>query len=289
MALRTHGFTLIELSIVLVIVGLIVGGVLVGRDLIAASAVRAQVSQITRFTQAANTFRSKYGFLPGDIQEPQATSFGFLARGQYAGQGDGNALLEGVSSNAANQNYGVRMNAGETSVFWVDLSAVRLIEARFTSARLTSAITQNTVAGFRTYYPEASIGGGNFVYAWSGGYNSGQSGVGTGDGINYLGISIPTFCSVATFSSNPGLTVAQANAIDTKMDDGLPLGGRVSALFLNWDSFRTPNYAGALAGVATPGSATTCYDNNNVATDVHKYSVTQNNGTGINCAISFAF
>jgi len=287
--LRNYGFTLIELSIVLVIIGLIVGGVLVGRDLIAASAVRSQVSQITRFTQAAHTFRSKYGFLPGDIQEPQATSFGFLARGAYAGEGDGNGLLEGISSHAAAQNYGVRMNAGETSTFWVDLSTARLVEGRFTSARPTSATTLNTVAGFRTFYPEASIGGGNFIYAWSGGYNSGQSGTGTGDGINYLGISIPTFCSVATFSSSLGLTVGQASAIDAKMDDGLPQGGRVTALYLNWDSFRTPNYAGALAGVATPGSATTCYDNNNAATEPHKYSVTQNNGTGINCALSFAF
>lgn len=42
------GFTLIELSIVLVIIGLIVGGVLVGRDLIKAAEVRAQVSQIEK-------------------------------------------------------------------------------------------------------------------------------------------------------------------------------------------------------------------------------------------------
>ena len=36
------GFTLIEMSIVLVIIGLIIGGVLLGRDLISAAAVRAQ-------------------------------------------------------------------------------------------------------------------------------------------------------------------------------------------------------------------------------------------------------
>ncbi len=43
LALRA-GFTLIEMSIVLVIIGLIVGGVLVGQDLIRAAEVRAQIS-----------------------------------------------------------------------------------------------------------------------------------------------------------------------------------------------------------------------------------------------------
>src|SRR5688572_15781543 len=47
------GFTLIELSIVLVIIGLLVGGVLVGRDLIMAAEIRSVVSIIdgTRYRQ----------------------------------------------------------------------------------------------------------------------------------------------------------------------------------------------------------------------------------------------
>jgi prepilin-type N-terminal cleavage/methylation domain-containing protein len=42
------GFTLIEISIVLVIIGLIVGGVLVGHDLIRAAGVRATISQVEK-------------------------------------------------------------------------------------------------------------------------------------------------------------------------------------------------------------------------------------------------
>ena len=45
---RCDGFTLIELSIVLVIIGLIVGGVLVGQNLISAAEVRLQI-KIGRF------------------------------------------------------------------------------------------------------------------------------------------------------------------------------------------------------------------------------------------------
>ena len=51
------------MSIVLVIIGLIVGGILVGQSLIAAAAVRAQISQIEKYNTAVNTFRDKYGGL----------------------------------------------------------------------------------------------------------------------------------------------------------------------------------------------------------------------------------
>src|ERR1700691_433072 len=89
------GFTLIELSIVLVIIGLIVGGVLVGQDLIRAAEVRAQISQIEKYNTAVNTFRDKYNALPGDLPPTVPTQFGFAARAGTAGRGDGNGIIEG--------------------------------------------------------------------------------------------------------------------------------------------------------------------------------------------------
>jgi prepilin-type N-terminal cleavage/methylation domain-containing protein len=73
----TAAFTLIELSIVLVIIGLVVGGVLVGQDLIRAAYLRAQIAQIDQYNQAVNTFYAKYQALPGDMNVPTATQFGF--------------------------------------------------------------------------------------------------------------------------------------------------------------------------------------------------------------------
>ena len=60
----TAAFTLIEMRVVLVIVGLIVGGILVGRDLVRAADVRAQIAQNEKCQMARNTFRGKYGGLP---------------------------------------------------------------------------------------------------------------------------------------------------------------------------------------------------------------------------------
>ena len=159
------GFTLIELSIVLVIIGLIVGGVLLGQSLISAAAVRAQVTQIEKFNTAANTFFQKFGYLPGDIPDPAASSFGFQARGQYAGEGDGNGLLQGVYTDASGQNYGTRMAAGETAMFWADLTVAHLIDGSFTVASThtpwPSQITNTSSPGINRYLPESKIGNGN--------------------------------------------------------------------------------------------------------------------------------
>lgn len=105
------GFTLIELSIVLVIVGLIVGGVLVGRDLISAAEVRAQISQIEKYNTAVNTFRGKFNAIPGDMSAATAAQFGFAnaACAGTAGYRDGNGIIQGVDNTAPSYIGGGRL------------------------------------------------------------------------------------------------------------------------------------------------------------------------------------
>jgi prepilin-type N-terminal cleavage/methylation domain-containing protein len=70
------GFTLIEMSIVMLVLALLAGSILVGKDLIHASEIRATVRQIDALSVAYNTFRLKFDCLPGDCSN--ATSFGFV-------------------------------------------------------------------------------------------------------------------------------------------------------------------------------------------------------------------
>ena len=155
-----HGFTLIEISIVLVIIGLLVGGILVGRDLIASAIVRAQITQVGKYTTALYAFKNKYNCLPGDCAT--AANFGFLARGSGYGQGDGDGIISGYGTGYA--------QVGETGVFWRDLSDARLIEGGFSSAIMSNDIPADvTGTALDAYFPQAKMGNGNYVYVHSGG------------------------------------------------------------------------------------------------------------------------
>ncbi|MGE4062461.1 MAG: type II secretion system protein [Rhodospirillaceae bacterium] len=62
-----RGFTLIEMSIVLVIIGLIVGGILKGQELIESSRQKNFISQIDRLKAGTTTFVDRFKTLPGDF------------------------------------------------------------------------------------------------------------------------------------------------------------------------------------------------------------------------------
>jgi len=61
------GFTLIELSIVLVIIGLITAGIIGGQSLIHSAQIRSVISDVDRFRVAIATFEMQYDSLPGDL------------------------------------------------------------------------------------------------------------------------------------------------------------------------------------------------------------------------------
>ncbi len=62
-----HGFTLIEFSIVLILIGFVAAGVLVGNDVIRTSKLRSLHKQVEEIKSAVRTFQQKYDALPGDM------------------------------------------------------------------------------------------------------------------------------------------------------------------------------------------------------------------------------
>jgi prepilin-type N-terminal cleavage/methylation domain-containing protein len=90
-----HAFSLIELSIVLVIVGLLAGSIVVGEKLIHAAELRAVASEFHNYQEAIATFKQKYNALPGDM--PNATSLW--------GSDSGGAIVVGTDANCKDFYY----------------------------------------------------------------------------------------------------------------------------------------------------------------------------------------
>ena len=81
---KNKGFTLIELSIVIVIIGLIVAGVVGGQSLVRQAKLRSIITDYQKISTAMNAFKLEYNHLPGDI--PNADSYW---SGETNGDGDG--------------------------------------------------------------------------------------------------------------------------------------------------------------------------------------------------------
>jgi prepilin-type N-terminal cleavage/methylation domain-containing protein len=82
------GFTLVEIAIVLVIVGLLLGGVLKGQELIFNSKVKATYNLSKELSAAVNGYQDRYKQLPGD--DPNAlTRFPTYSPTVVNGDGDG--------------------------------------------------------------------------------------------------------------------------------------------------------------------------------------------------------
>lgn len=88
-ARRQAGFTLIEIAIVLVIIGLLLGGILKGQELITSARVRNIIAQLDGTKAAVYGFQDRYRALPGDFSAATTQISGATRNG------DGDGVIEG--------------------------------------------------------------------------------------------------------------------------------------------------------------------------------------------------
>jgi len=67
-----RGFTLVEIAIVLVIIGLLIGGVLRGQELLNSARINSISSQQSSISTAYYGFIDRYKMMPGDLTATQA-------------------------------------------------------------------------------------------------------------------------------------------------------------------------------------------------------------------------
>ncbi len=188
---RTQGFTLVEIAIVLVIIGLLLGGILKGQEMITQAKIKNVIADFSGISAAYHGYVDRYKKIPGD--DPcaggavSASSCG-TTTGRWTGAtaGSGNGVVGG--------KYNSTTAADESRLWWDHLR-----RAGF-------------VSGVGDQQPFNAL--------------SGQIGVQTGDSAG--GAALGGFAGIIICSAN--LPDKIAIAADTQMDDGVPNTGTVRGL-----------------------------------------------------------
>lgn len=125
------GFSLVELSIVLVILGLLTGGILGGRSLIHAAELRSVVQEYEQYQTATVSFREQYDAMPGDMLE--ATRYwGRADNGSFSGQCAAPDTDEGTGKQTCNGNGNGDLDTNnELFRFWQHLANAGLIAGNY--------------------------------------------------------------------------------------------------------------------------------------------------------------
>jgi prepilin-type N-terminal cleavage/methylation domain-containing protein len=204
-ALKTqNGFTLVELAIVIVIIGLLLGGVLQGQELIKQAQVRNNVKRIQEISSAIATFYGKYNNLPGDM--PIARANAFLA----VSGGDGNGQLEwnGIA---------------DSQFFWLHLTAAKMLNVVKNDNTTFTAASYSRFAKFRNDRGGSGNTMPGMMYASTTDIYStifGTEGINIGNAIT-LSTMLPT--GVAQYAA---FTADETRIMDEKIDDGNAITGK---------------------------------------------------------------
>ena len=221
---RLHGFSILEMSIVVLIIGLLVGGLLGGQHLVNAAEIRAVGSDKEKYISAVSSFVTKYNYLPGDFPEavkywgakpgcdPDAESLG---TGTQTCNGDGDKQLG---------DGGAYLN--ELYLAWQHMRNADLIDGAFTGSNGPGGNIASLVTLPGVNIPAGRID--NTGYSFYYNLDAHVAALNLYPGL--YGITLffgkPTTDSI-TFTS--AVSVKDTHSLDNKLDDGMPATGTIRA------------------------------------------------------------
>jgi prepilin-type N-terminal cleavage/methylation domain-containing protein len=201
---RQRGFTLVEIAIVLMIIGLLIGGILRGQELIQSARVRNIIDQKSAIQTAYIGFLDRYRMLPGDLTPEQAGIVGNAAQAGKIGtpgSGDGIITID-----------------NESTLFFQNLTASGFLSC----GTCMSVVVVSDAAGPASSITNSPIN----VYgtALSIGHVASNIAVTATSTLDWFNSGAVTRLVVATGTGIPSQVLAE---VDRKADDGWPGTGQL--------------------------------------------------------------
>jgi len=190
---KNRGFTLIEIAIVLVIIGLLLGGVLKGQELINNARVKSFANDFRNIPVYIYAYQDRYRAIPGDDGQANA----------HVGGVNATTPAGTLNNGQINGNWNSATNTDESCLFWSHI-------------RLANLAPGTTVAACNAagYYPVNASGG--------------QIGVQAGAG--FTTIILPTVMNGTYVICSANISGQFVLQLDTLLDDGNPATGSMRAI-----------------------------------------------------------
>jgi len=215
MKTNQKGFTLVEIAIVLVIIGLLLGGILKGQEMITQAKIKNIISDFSGISAAFHGYQDRYRALPGD----DANAPTRWAGSPPAIAGMGNGVVAGTYNNGG----AACTNASEACIWWDHLRRSGFVAGAGLSQPLNAV---SGIVGVQT-----GDGAGGAVLG-------GAAGIGGFFGLMMCSANHPDKIAIAT---------------DNQMDDGARLTGTVRGMLQTANNPNIVVDATA-AGAGGPGS-----------------------------------
>lgn len=263
---KNTGFTLLELSISLVIIGLLVGGVLAGKNLIRAAQISAIMQEYKANVIAIGQFRQMYGQLPGDIST--ATNIwgtgsctwttGAVSTGKATCNGNGDGRLQFDYGGAVTSPT----SKDEHLLMWQHLSNAGLLPGSYNARKGPYTLGET--------FPASKLSGAGWwmEYLYTSHWVAPFPDLDNSNWI--LLLRADNIEQWSGFHGASIITPQEAYDIDGKMDDGLPARGHV--------------------GLTSNSGTTDCMmkpDGSNVTAQTDTDAVYELTATGNNCYLIF--
>lgn len=223
---KNNGFSLVELSIVLVILAVIIGGILSGKHLLRAAQTRTVMTEAKEFRIATETFHDKYDAMPGDM----------LDATEYWGEAHTNTITcrstasTGTETCDGNGDGKVDESRGEQFRYWQHLKNAELIGGSYTGVAGYQSF-QHSIIGQNVPKSKSLKAGYTFLHT------IGHTPQWWASAVGHLYLVGYKEADWDFHTWAPFLTSHEAYAIDQKFDDGHPAYGIV----LSFNKHTLPN------------------------------------------------